>query len=293
MAKNIKKISYRFIILFNGLGNQIGQFSLYLCSARVSSEVYLIPLKNQKGQVQLDEIFNVDSVDINQSFILRYISKLMFSSKLPQFLKNFCNIKGLSKFLIEPPDMSFDMSLICKLQSEKFLFMFGGWHNSEMHESSIELLKKYIRIDKVRAVKNEFRKTTSSYPVVGIHVRGGDYLHGDAALKFGGIATKEYYFKAISHIKSNIPNAVFFIFTDDQNYVLSEFYELDFKFGNAGNGSEDFIRMMTCDALIIGNSSFAYWAARLNETATIITRPSKFTHDSCQEVYPEGWKIIE
>jgi hypothetical protein len=69
--------------------------------------------------------------------------------------------------------------------------------------------------------------------------------------------------------------------------------EFCIEFSDGNTAFEDFIGLMSCDGLIIGNSSFAYWAARMNKICKFVVRPNKFTNYCIDEIYPENWIDIK
>ncbi|MBQ3791078.1 MAG: alpha-1,2-fucosyltransferase [Lachnospiraceae bacterium] len=54
---------------------------------------------------------------------------------------------------------------------------------------------------------------------VSLHIRRGDYLKPDTAETHGGICTERYYEKAVAQILAEVPNAVFYVFSDDPAYA--------------------------------------------------------------------------
>ena len=54
---------------------------------------------------------------------------------------------------------------------------------------------------------------------VCVHIRRGDYITNPNTKQFHGICEIDYYEKAISYIYSKIPDANFYFFSDDINFL--------------------------------------------------------------------------
>lgn len=115
-------------------------------------------------------------------------------------------------------------------------------------------------------------------PLVGIHVRRTDFIG-----KFG-IPSMSYY----RHAVSMFPNAKFLVFSDDvewckKNFKLAEFPDQNY--------SIDFYMLCHCDAVIMANSTFSWWAGwfchKLRNGAVIMPADWGF-YDKWDIFYP-GW----
>ena len=108
----------------------------------------------------------------------------------------------------------------------------NGYWMSEKYFKDIEkiLRKEFIfknTLDKEKSeLVNELKNTNS----VGIHVRRGDYLQGNAANIFTGITTKKYYDNSLKYIKEKVSNPQFYVFTDDREWAKETFKNTSVKF---------------------------------------------------------------
>ncbi len=98
---------------------------------------------------------------------------------------------------------------------------------------------------------------------VSIHVRRGDYVGGNF-----DVVRMSYYIKAISYFDKLNIEPLFFVFSDDTEYVRNEFAWLPNKIVVEKSGEKkdyfDMYYMSLCKHNIITNSSFSTWAAYLN-----------------------------
>lgn len=128
-----------------------------------------------------------------------------------------------------------------------------------------------------------------------IHVRRGDYL--SSPLKFPTL-TAHYYQSAMKTLLAEQPETHVLVFSDDipwcrqnEDYLGIEDVPHSFIEGHVRPISPrarttppddifDFLLMTSCDSLIIANSTFSWWAARLTDNA----------HGPGSHVfYPEIW----
>lgn len=128
---------------------------------------------------------------------------------------------------------------------------------------------------------------------VSLHVRHGDYLtHPD----FGGIATLEYYERAINHIRAVMPSAKFYIFSDDIDWCRSELplgSDATFVSNPELKDYEEMILMSLARHHIIANSSFSWWGAWIgNNPDKIVIAPEKWSnlHENWySDIIPSTW----
>ena len=277
------------VVMFNGLGNQIGQLSLYLFLKNSGLDPKFIYIRNQPLQAQLKSIFELRPDSFNKSIMMYCVSRIAVSSSV-----NLSKLKILiSRFPItlkfEPKDYAFDKNAILQSATCKCSIFFGGWHNSKLHDLVIKDLRSMIKPCPFDLPQEYLTLRASERLVVGIHIRGGDYLSGDAKVNFGGISTSDYYKRSLNFVADNNTNFELLVFTNDEN-LAEEIIDWDIPYKICkGSDIQQFYAMMSCDGLIISNSSFSYWAARLSTTLSFVLRPEKFSTYSVSDVYPDNW----
>lgn len=136
---------------------------------------------------------------------------------------------------------------------------------------------------------------------VSLHIRRWDYISNPTANAFHGTCNLGYYQKAVDLIKSKVENPVFFLFSDDMDWVKENLkiedtsYYIDW---NTDNKSYEDMRLMSlCNHNIIANSSFSWWWAWLNQNPDkIVIAPSRwFTSNKMNysDIVPDSWvKIV-
>ena len=117
---------------------------------------------------------------------------------------------------------------------------------------------------------------------VSIHVRRGDYLSQEMVAKMGNICTLDYYKNAIELIKRKISNPVFFVFSDDIEWVKKNLLADNMHLIDWNNGTNSFIDMFLmseCKAHVIANSSFSYWGAYMSKINIVTVYPHIWFND--------------
>ena len=123
---------------------------------------------------------------------------------------------------------------------------------------------------------------------VSIHIRRTDYLNKYNIGIYGNICTKDYYDNAIQYIKSRVPDAHFYIFSDDKDYIKKHFNGEDFTIVDSENQHDlfDFFLMRYCKHHIIANATFSWWAAWLDDNPeSIICSPEKWLNTQEWDIY--------
>lgn len=136
-------------------------------------------------------------------------------------------------------------------------------------------------------ITDEMQKNNS----VAIHVRRGDYV-GNV---FDILGT-EYYEKAVNEIRERVENPVFYVFSDDMDYIDKEFTFLKDYVPVHNSGKSSYVDMQmigACKHAIIANSSFSYWGALLGETEdSIIIAPKKYKADEDLALARDHWILM-
>ena len=134
---------------------------------------------------------------------------------------------------------------------------------------------------------------------VGIHIRRGDYISNQAAFENHGICSLTYYKTAIGIINSKINNPMYFIFSDDTEWVRNtDFGIKNFEIIDWNIEKKSYIDMQLmsyCKHNIIANSTFSWWGAWLNNySQKIVIAPKNwFSNESrkseSEKIIPKDW----
>jgi hypothetical protein len=136
-------------------------------------------------------------------------------------------------------------------------------------------------------------RAESLKPII-LHVRLADYLHEPKI----GVLSKRYFEEALKLISSRESRTIW-IFSDSPNMVRNEMFV-----SNAINaevfGSDDFSTaetfelMQKAEYLVISNSTYSWWAARISESSKkmiIAPEPWFSGQESPIDLIPDGWEL--
>lgn len=289
-----KKVVVR---LTGGLGNQLHQYAYGLVLAnKIQAEI----LFDKEFLVNYSKKLNITFRDIeinkfdikvkfyksilSNHFVLRLIKKLKFISS---FLEAF-KIKVITQY------QQID-DLI--LNDTDFIYLDGIIGNYQDYKNDVDLIKSSLNVspsfaDMVEIVKGEIDTEDS----VSIHVRRSDYLKEGS---IHHILDMSYYQKAIEYFESTTENPVFYIFSDDRQFVEESFKGKNVRMIEyLGKNPDffDFLAIKTCKHHIIANSTFSWWAAFLESVENRKTiAPSIFLKTEELDLkltYPENWIIF-
>lgn len=157
-----------------------------------------------------------------------------------------------------------------------------------------DLLIKFIKEDFSEPGKI-LRDSLDSRNVLGVHIRGGDFLNSNWRSLVGNLSS-QYYLNAISKLNQN---GYYFdevwIFTNDLPYAKELIRGLDFNFKFVDNEmverpAESFNLLKRCTGIIASNSSFSYMASYLSPKAHVVVVPESFSKAGNQiGGIPKSW----
>lgn len=177
------------------------------------------------------------------------------------------------------------------------VYLYGFWNCEKYYEDMIPLLQERLQFPASNSEKQqaciEQMKTENA---VSLHVRRTDYLTTADGKRYMGICTDAYYEQAISYMKENVENPVFYIFSDDVAYCKEKYKDENMHIVDWNTGEDslfDMQLMSLCKHNICANSTFSMWGARLNKNPEkMMIRP--LHHDQYETTSPqqvqEMWK---
>ena len=147
------------------------------------------------------------------------------SKGLRLIMINFHNLIGDEKYIFET-----DYGYISDIEGKitKNCILKGFWQSEKYFAHCKDDIRKqfsFLPFDEKKniAIMNKMEKENS----VAIHLRkGADYLQSELMGK--GLCGVEYYIKAIEYIKQNVDNPVFYVFTDNPEWVKNNLPKFDY-----------------------------------------------------------------
>ncbi|MBD5473541.1 MAG: alpha-1,2-fucosyltransferase [Lachnospiraceae bacterium] len=284
-----------------GLGNQLQQYALYRKLVRLGKEVRLdiswFLFKEQRGRVLAERELELNYFDrliyetCTEEEKAALIGKEGFSGKLkrklmPGSIRWFHESKMFHPEIFEFEDMYLSGYFACEKYYADILYDLREKIQFPPSENPLN-----------REVAEEMLRCSS----VSVHIRRGDYLDPENAAMFGNICTPAYYRKALEIMKEKVPDAHFYLFSDDIPYIKKEFGGNDYTVVDINHGRESFYDMWLmsrCRHNICANSTFSFWGARLNaHEDKVMIRPT--IHKNSQvfkkkemEALWAGWSFV-
>lgn len=151
-----------------------------------------------------------------------------------------------------------------KLVREEFTF------KKNISEKSNGLLSALVKEDEISC---------------SVHVRRTDYLKTP---DYHPTCTKDYYLKAMQVVRNSTNKKVkFLLFGDDYTWIESNIFKDDCVVIKGNLPEVDMCLMSLCNAHIIANSSFSWWAAALGSYNSVIAPAVWFGPNG-----PKNWNTI-
>lgn len=286
--------------LWGGLGNQLFQYAYgYQLSRKIETDLVLdtswYKTQNQrepeilKLNIQYERIDNIwDKERCIRIFNNKLINIII---RVPAFAQY--QLKTLS--YLKETRFSFD-SRICEFTKDN-VYLDGYWqcprYFSSVNPQLIELFKPLYIEKEIFDYGQELKKSKS----IAIHVRRGDYPKKKILYSRLVSIGNKYYEEAIKFVQAELGECDFYLFSNDLLGVTPFIHKLvgnNLKFIEIKrplSSLEEWYLMRCCQNQIIGNSTFSWWAAFLNNyERKIVCAPDKFMGND--DIIPKDWKVI-
>lgn len=283
MTQNTTAQIKSVIRLSGGLGNQMFQYAFGLAySLRHKTELkfYAQDLieKNEHNGLELGKVFNLH---------LDLATRQEIES-LPQLQENY---------------LYYNRALATLSRQGYYC---GFWGSEKYFNDFQTEVREAFKWDKALESKSFTQNVLQSKPV-GIHYRRGDYVKNNHVREIYVILGENYYLNAIETFHKVFGCNKFLVFSDDIPEAITFFdalskqlpkgIKIDYHTSDDKTGSHyDMFLMSRCYGLICANSSFSWWAAKLNiYTDVPIVMPRRwFTNTAVKtaDIYPSGCVVI-
>ncbi len=308
----------------DGIGNQLFQAAFYeeLCLIHGRERVELDVSGFQYGIYGRDRPLALKDLGIPfeeaGEDLVRSLRGYSWKKNLPERLRRGLTVRRIrsgktpSSLYIEK-SRSFDPSVL--LPGLDQVYLSGYWQDERYFPRGGAMLRRRIRLPEggldpqTKRLLCRIRGTNS----VSVHIRRGDYL--EKTRRYGGICTEGYYQRAIAYMRALIPDPLFFLFSDDPDYLRGLEEEVGGE-SQAGPGSlsglpfqggdmvpvtgsrsalTDLLLMSACRHSIIANSTFSWWGAVLGrEEGRIVAAPDRWYGDGEKSgIVRETWHRIQ
>lgn len=286
-----------------GLGNQLQQYALYRKFVRMGKEARLDlswfdEVKGNDGEAKVT----------SRNLELAYFDRLVYETCTREEKERLTGSDGLSgklrRKLLPSTIHWFHESKMYHPEILSFEDMYlSGYFACEKYYSDIlyDLREKIQFPPSDNPLNPELAQEMRECTSVSVHVRRGDYLNEENRAMFGNICTDAYYRKAMGLIKEGVPDAHFYLFSDDISYVRQKYQGEEFTVVDINHGKDSFYDMWlmsNCKHNICANSTFSFWGARLNgNEGKIMVRPTihknsqVFRKEEMEDLW-QGWRFV-
>ena len=248
-----------------GLANRMFQYALFLS------------LRNRRNDVYLDEktfkpAWSFEKISLKKTFPHLDCSERDLSNfkvetrpgKVAHAIRNI--VERISNKYFFQKEFRFYPEILDNLPKD--IYLRGYWQSEKYFKDVEEEVRKAFTFDAFTEKENiKAAEKMRNENSVAIHIRKGkDYMQ---QVLTAGTCPKEYYVKAIDHIRTHVDAPKFYIFTDNPDWVKENLGFIDYTLVNwnpvSGDKNYRDIQLMSCcKHNIIANSSFSWWGAWLN-----------------------------
>ncbi len=176
--------------------------------------------------------------------------------------------------------------------------LHGYWQSERYFAQSAERIRRDFTFPEYSNQQNaEMAARIGETNAISLHVRRGDYL----TLAAHVLCDQAYYEAALAQVLDGLKGQpTVYVFSDDPQWAKENLPlpcdKVVVDFNGADTDYEDMRLMSLCKHNIIGNSSFSWWAAWLNQTPDRrVAGPAKWFGDpklNNPDILPPGWLRI-
>lgn len=274
-----------------GLGNQMFQYAAAVTLAQklgCELEFDTSSYKNKHSRSFEMEIFGVETKKTRS-----FSAKFYWLLRRP--LRTFCKLKSFFGLKIYEEETFIYENRFENTDTDTFLV---GFFQSVKYFDAKLVKEKLNFVEPPEGLNKELIEKMSAENSVSLHIRRGDYVQKKRFLDLYNQLGLEYYSTAINKIKEQEQNPVFYVFSDDIDWVKENLpieQAIFVEHNRHGNSWQDLRLMSACKHSIIANSSFSFWGAFLgtNPHGVVIAPKKWFNKDietqQTRDIYPENW----
>ncbi|WP_158557094.1 alpha-1,2-fucosyltransferase [Mucilaginibacter conchicola] len=277
--------------LLGGLGNQMFQYAIARHLSKKNNDTLIIDssflnITNATGYTLRSYELGIFSIDAGILHKEKYFGKKLISRIRPVLSRTKYVNEQSFKFAPE----------IFNIKGN--IYLEGYWQTEKYFRDIADTIREdFTFLPALNDINTKVAAQIKACNAVSIHVRRTDYVGADGAATYHSICSAAYYLNAIEQICETVPDAVFFVFSDDIPWVKENIqikYPHHFIDHNSGKQSYIDMQLMSmCKHHIIANSSFSWWGAWLNnhQQKTVIAPKTWFNNPDIDtsDILPESW----
>lgn len=294
-------MSKKVVRMSAGLANRMLQYTYALYLKKKGYDVYVDnnykATKWKMEDIEWNRIFpNATLRQASSSLIFKYGGSYSTIDKIRRHYLPFLSSVWLGENAVNIPSEE---------ELKKYNYFIGVYQNARIAETVENEVKELFRFsDFENGSRNaELAMNMRSENSIAIHLRKGkDYMKNEA---FANTCPLEYYLKAVDIIKDRVEDPVFYVFTDNPDWVKENLKGIDYTLveGNPaiGWGNHFDMQLMSyCKHNIIANSTYSWWGAFLNDNPDKIIIDPRYWFNPNLNKYKnienktacEGWILL-
>lgn len=274
----------RLIKMIGGLGNQMFIYAFYLQMRKrfPGTRIDLSDMRHYHAHngYELDRVFGISDREFCIAKPLKKVLEFLFFKVILERKQNLETMEAFTKSYAYP-----------------FLY-FKGFYQSERFFKDVESeVRQAFAFDmsKANAESQALAQQIQKNPhAVSLHVRRGDYMEPKFYKRYGTVCSQAYFQRAVEMMLAQVPQAHFYIFSDDVEWVQQNLRLPRATVVSCNRGADswqDMMLMSLCRHNIICNSTFSWWGAWLNaHPEKRVIAPSRWLADTDMPyIIPETW----
>ena len=274
----------RLIKMIGGLGNQMFIYAFYLQMRKrfPGTRIDLSDMRHYHAHngYELDRVFGISDREFCIAKPLKKVLEFLFFKVILERKQNLETMEAFTKSYAYP-----------------FLY-FKGFYQSERFFKDVEgEVRQAFAFDlnKANAESQTLARQIKENPhAVSLHVRRGDYMEPKFYKRYGTVCSQAYFQRAVEMMLAQVPQAHFYIFSDDVEWVQQNLRLPRATVVSCNRGADswqDMMLMSLCRHNIICNSTFSWWGAWLNTNPEKrVIAPSRWLADvDMPYIIPETW----
>ena len=173
-------------------------------------------------------------------------------------------------------------------------YLAGWWLSERYFASVIPQVRRELRPRLTAEAEQMRRRIVSRRSAVALHVRRGDFIASAAHERVFNVCDADYFHRAADHVADLLPDAEFFVFSDDPDWCREQLdlpAPTEIVAGRFG-AVDDLALIAACGNAVISNSTFAFWGAWLGERrGSVVVGPSRWLNQPDQpDIMPRRWQ---
>lgn len=268
--------------LSGGLGNQLFQYAVgrYLAFNANTELVLEDSFYHHRSPNTTPRTFELDKFAVlaRRTNAGERRALRSYTGKIWKRLRRALPLPGPLQYVYEPVGQFLPAVRTNKDQ----VFLDGYWQSAAYFTGIEDLLREELQpLLPMSSEDQQIASHMEQVEAVSLHVRRGDYVSNAAANHMHGVCGLDYYQAAVKFMVERLSNPVFFVFSDDLDW-LKRNLQIEHPCVYVGHNSsamavQDLRLMSRASHHIIANSSFSWWGAWLNPSpAKQVVRPRKW-----------------